>query len=267
MSSRRLELARSGSIRIVRLLDRVGQLGPVAGLADEIDDACAGIDGDDEARTVVLAFQGVAVEEPVRPEPTGRSAVAGDAPGAVDRDAADAEEGSRIVERLARVQAPVVAAIADGACGFALELALACDLRVAAAGARFALPQVALGRIPSAGGTQRLPRLVGRGRALEMILAGTVVDADEARRIGLVHRVVGADLVRSEAESLAAKIAEAAPVALRYAKEALYAGQDLTLDQGMRLELDLYLLLFSTGDREEGIRAFREKRKPRFTGS
>lgn len=229
----------------MRLVDRVAVSGPVAGLAGEIDDACADIDGDDDARAVVLAFQGDAAD------------------GGANGD----DEGSRTVERLARVQAPIVAAIDGSARGFALELALACDLRVVAAGACLALPQVALGRIPSAGGTQRLPRLIGRGRALEMILAGTEIDADEARRIGLVHRVAAANAVRAEAESLAATMAEASPVALRYAKEALYAGQDLTLEQGMRLELDLYLLLFSTHDREEGIRAFREKRKPRFTGS
>lgn len=261
MSRLRLESTRSGPIRIVRLLDRVEPLRPVAGLADEIEETCADIDGDDEVRAVVFVFEGA------KTGGDGSGADGAGASAATDRAGVDDADGSRIVERLARVQAPIVASIAGLAHGFALELALACDLRVAGTDASFALPQVAFGCIPSAGGTQRLPRLIGRGRALEMILAGTVLGADEAHRIGLVHRVVDPRRVRAEAESLAAGMAAASPVALRYAKEALYAGHDLTIEQGMRLELDLYLLLFSTRDREEGIRAFHEKREPRFTGA
>ena len=116
------------------------------------------------------------------------------------------------------------------------------------------------------GGTQRLPRLVGKGKALELVLAGDTIDAQEAHRIGLVNRVVPENVLEKTVMELAKDIASKSPIALRYAKEAMNAGLDLTLEQGLRLEADLYMLLHTTSDRTEGIRAFQEKRKPRFTG-
>jgi enoyl-CoA hydratase len=165
-----------------------------------------------------------------------------------------------------RCPQPIVAAINGFAFGGGLELALACDIRVAAADATLGLTEIDLAIIPGGGGTQRLPRLVGRGKALEMILTGARLPADEALRIGLVERVVPAGEALPAAAALARAIAAKAPVALRYAKEAVVKGLELPLAEGLRLEGDLSTLLRTTEDRVEGARAFLEKRAPRWTG-
>jgi len=165
-----------------------------------------------------------------------------------------------------RCPQPIIAAIRGYALGGGLELALACDIRLASEDAQLGLTEVNLAIIPGGGGTQRLPRLVGRGRALEMILTGARIDAREAWRIGLVERVIPATDVLAAARELARALAEKAPVALRYAKEAVVKGLELPLADGLRLENDLATLLRTTEDRVEGAKAFLEKRKPRFTG-
>jgi len=165
-----------------------------------------------------------------------------------------------------RCPQPIIAAIRGFALGGGLELALACDIRIAGEDSQLGLTEVNLAIIPGGGGTQRLPRLIGRGKALEMILTGARVDAREALRIGLVERVVPATEVLSSAQALARTLAEKAPVALRYAKEAVVKGLGLPLEDGLRLENDLATLLRTTDDRIEGAKAFLEKRKPRFTG-
>ncbi|PYP34149.1 MAG: hypothetical protein DMD46_17175 [Gemmatimonadetes bacterium] len=165
-----------------------------------------------------------------------------------------------------RCPQPIIAAIRGFALGGGLELALACDIRIAGEDSQLGLTEVNLAIIPGGGGTQRLPRLVGRGKALEMILTGARVDAREALRIGLVERVVPATEVLSSAQALARTLAEKAPVALRYAKEAVVKGLGVPLEDGLRLENDLATLLRTTDDRVEGAKAFLEKRKPRFTG-
>jgi enoyl-CoA hydratase len=161
---------------------------------------------------------------------------------------------------------PIVAAIRGYALGGGLELALACDIRIASEDAQLGLTEVNLAIIPGGGGTQRLPRLIGRGKALEMILTGTRIGAAEALRIGLVERVVPAAEVLSAAITLARTMAAKAPVALRYAKEAVVKGLELPLADGLRLENDLATLLRTTDDRIEGARAFLEKRPPKWTG-
>jgi len=165
-----------------------------------------------------------------------------------------------------RCPQPIIAAIRGFALGGGLELALACDIRIAGEDSQLGLTEVNLAIIPGGGGTQRLPRLVGRGKALEMILTGGRIDAREALRIGLVERVVPATEVLSSAQALARTLAEKAPVALRYAKEAVVKGLGLPLEDGLRLENDLATLLRTTDDRIEGAKAFLEKRKPRFAG-
>ncbi|PYM72354.1 MAG: hypothetical protein DME10_12885 [Candidatus Rokuibacteriota bacterium] len=147
-----------------------------------------------------------------------------------------------------------------------LEFALACDIRVAAEDAQLGLTEINLAIIPGGGGTQRLPRLVGRGKALEMILTGMRVPAAEALRIGLVERVVPVSELMPAAQGLARDIAAKAPIALRYAKEAVVSGLGLPLQDGIRLENDLATLLRTTEDRVEGARAFVEKRKPKWSG-
>jgi enoyl-CoA hydratase/carnithine racemase len=165
-----------------------------------------------------------------------------------------------------RCPQPIIAAVNGFALGGGLELALACDIRIAAAGATLGLTEINLAIIPGGGGTQRLPRLVGRGKALEMILTGARIPADEALRIGLVERVVPAGEALKAATELAASMAAKAPVALRYAKEAVVKGLELPLADGLRLEGDLSTLLRTTDDRLEGAKAFLEKRAPRWTG-
>ncbi len=163
-------------------------------------------------------------------------------------------------------ECPVIAAINGAALGQGLELAMACDLRICSRNAVFGMPQAARGGLPRDGGTQRLARLVGRGKALEMLLLGENIDAREALRIGLVHKVVPPDELTAVVYKMAHKIAALSPISLAYAKEAVTKGMDLTLDQGLRLEADLYYLLHTTRERTEGITAFRENRTPYFKG-
>ena len=165
-----------------------------------------------------------------------------------------------------RCSQPIIAAIRGYAFGGGLELALACDIRIASEDSRLGLTEVDLAIIPGGGGTQRLPRLIGRGKALEMILTGMRVPAAEALRIGLVERVVPVAELMPAAQALARQIADKAPIALRYAKEAVVGGLGLPLADGVRLENDLSTLLRTTEDRVEGARAFVEKRKPKWTG-
>jgi len=167
---------------------------------------------------------------------------------------------------IAGINQPVIAAINGEALGAGLELVLACDIRLAGEKARFGLPQVTLGLVPTEGGTQRLPRLVGRGKALEMLLTGEIMDAATALETGLVHRVVADDKLAAEAEAMAKAITTRAPVALKFVKEAINKGLDLTAEQGLRLEADLYFLLHTTADRTEGINAYLQKRPPDFKG-
>jgi enoyl-CoA hydratase/carnithine racemase len=171
-----------------------------------------------------------------------------------------------VAASVASLYPPVIAAINGDALGQGLELALGCDIRISAETAHFGLPQVAQGLIPMDGGSQRLPRLIGQARALELLLTAKTIDAREALDLGLVDKVVPQDRLRPEVEALATRLAAKSPIALRYAKEAVIKGMDLTLDQGLRLEADLYFLLHTTRDRSEGVRAFLEKRQARFKG-
>ena len=169
-------------------------------------------------------------------------------------------------EALAELPQPTVCAVRGRAFSAGLELALACDLRIAEQGSRFAFPDVADGRVPRGGGTQRLPRAVGISQALRLLLTAEEIDADEALRIGLVSEVAPAGAAASAARAVACRIASRGPVAIRFAKEAVARGIELPLPQALRLEHDLSVLLQATADREEGVRAFLERRPPRFEG-
>ncbi len=164
------------------------------------------------------------------------------------------------------VPQPLIAAIHGFCLGSGIEIALCCDIRICSEDARFGLPEVGLGIIPAAGGTQTLPRTIGRGKALEMLLSGSLMDAQEAHRIGLVNRVVPRGEVIPAAEQLARKIMEQAPLAVMAAKQAVNRGMDMTLEQGLALERELAMPLMFQGDTREGLKAFKEGRKPKFEG-
>jgi enoyl-CoA hydratase len=172
--------------------------------------------------------------------------------------------GQRVVGSLERCTKPVIAAVNGYAFGGGCELALACHIRLASENAVLGLPEVGLGIIPGYGGTQRLPRLVGPGRALELILSGRRVKADEAERIGLVNRVVPRDQLMGEAEKLALAILKNAPLALSAVIEAVRRGMELPLDDALRFESSLFGVLASSDDMHEGLKAFLEKRAAQF---
>ena len=161
---------------------------------------------------------------------------------------------------------PFIAAVNGYALGGGCELAMSCDIRIAAEAARFGQPEIIIGTLPGFGGSQRLPRLVGKGRALEMILTGEMIDAQEAWRIGLVNKVVPADELQSAVRELALKLAAKSTVAMKFCKEAVHNGMEIDLPHACRYEADLFALSFATADQKEGMRAFLEKRKPVFGG-
>jgi enoyl-CoA hydratase/carnithine racemase len=223
-------------------------------MAQDLVDICQRINQDEDIYVVVLTAVGntfCAGGEGLIGIPTGPEQLP------CKQTAADAVAG---------ISRPALAALNGDALGQGLELALACDLRIASDQARLGLPQISQGAIPLDGGTQRLPRLVGKGKALEMVLTGEIITAQEALEIGLVNKVVAPANLIFEVETMGKTIASKAPLALRYCKEAVNKGLDLTLEQGLRLEADLYFLLHTTSDRTEGIKSFLEKRQPKYEG-
>ena len=180
----------------------------------------------------------------------------------------DMLRGNRIAQwdRVRRISKPVIAAVNGWCLGGGCELAMALDLIVAGEGARFGQPEINIGVIPGAGGTQRLTRAIGKSRAMEMVLTGEPIDAQEALRLGLVARVVPDELLVEDALALAAKIASMSPLALRLGKEAVNAAFEMSLTDGLAHERKLFYLLFASADQKEGMAAFLEKRKPDFTG-
>jgi enoyl-CoA hydratase len=177
-----------------------------------------------------------------------------------------ARRGQALFDRIERLGKPVVAAVNGFALGGGCELAMACTLRIAADSAKFGQPEINLGLIPGYAGSQRLPRLVGRGRALELLLLGAPIPADEAWRIGLVNRVVPAATLSAEAAALAGALAAKAPVAVRYILEAVTGGLEMPFADAEDYEATLFGLVSTTEDMREGTRAFLEKRPPEFTG-
>ena len=176
------------------------------------------------------------------------------------------EFGYSPAKAIASISQPVIAAINGDALGQGLELALSSDIRLASEKAHFGFPQMAQGQIPMDGGTQRLPRIVGKSKAMELLLTAETINAEEALQIGLVNKVVAGEKLTAEGEILAKALATSGPIALRYVKEAVNKGLDLTLEQGLHLEADLYFMLHTTADRTEGVKAFLEKRTPQFKG-
>jgi enoyl-CoA hydratase/carnithine racemase len=182
----------------------------------------------------------------------------------------DAEEktrhGQRLTTLIENLGKPVVAAVNGFALGGGCELAMACTIRLAVETAKFGQPEVTIGIIPGYGGTQRLPRLVGKGRALQLILSADMIDAQEAYRIGLVNEIVAKDNLIPRAEAILNKISANAPTAVKLAIEAANRGLDVSLAEGLNIEASHFTQCFATEDRKEGVAAFLEKRKPKFEG-
>jgi enoyl-CoA hydratase len=172
----------------------------------------------------------------------------------------------RVTDYLANIDQPVIAVINGDALGQGLEIALACDVRIASDVALMGLPQLTYGHLPWDGGTQRLPRIVGLPWATEMLLTGRIIDTIEASRINLIHESVPKSDLINRSSKIATDMASLAPIATRYVKEVISKGMDMTMDQGLRLEMDLNLLLQTTEDRSEGIASFLERRGPKYRG-
>ncbi len=243
-------------VALVRL-NRPKQLNALNGpFMDALCDALEALDRDDAIRVLVVTG-------------TDRAFAAGaDIAEMADASPIDMLKTNRIAQwdRVRRIGKPVIAAVAGWCLGGGCELAMALDLIVAAEGAKFGQPEIKIGIMPGAGGTQRLPRAVGKSKAMEMILTGEPITAAEAERIGLVSRVVPDELLVSDALDLAAEIAKRAPLALRLAKESVNNAYEMSLTDGLAHERRLFYLLFSSADQKEGMAAFLEKREPDFTG-
>jgi enoyl-CoA hydratase/carnithine racemase len=227
-------------------------------MIDELQEALRVIDKDEEIRVLIITGAGKAFQAGADIAELSLMA---------PLDILRWNEGIvRINGSLEKLRQPVIAAINGAAMGGGLELAISCTLRIMAESAKMALPEVKLGIIPGTGGTQRLPRLIGKGLAAELLLTGDVITAKDAHRVGLVNRVVPDGETVKAAEELARKIMSNAPVAVEMAKDALEIGKDLPLEHAVQYSQKNCVICFSTKDMKEGMTAFLEKRKPNFVG-
>ncbi|WP_306055943.1 enoyl-CoA hydratase/isomerase family protein [Natronococcus wangiae] len=225
----------------------------------ELKDAVATAEADDDVRALVLTGG----------EGTGAFVAGADVTDFKGRGPVEQREASdrpRVYETVDDASIPVIARINGHALGGGCELAQACDVRIAASGAKLGQPEINLGLIPGGGGTQRLARLVGEGQAMRLVLSGELVDAAEAKEIGLVDEVYDEDDLDDGVYDLAASMAEKSPIALEFAKKAVKAGSRMGLEEGLEYESELFVQLFATDDKDEGIAAFLEGREPEFEG-
>ena len=239
-------------------LDRPGALNALSfGLLEALDEILAVLDDDDACRAIVITGAG-----------TRAFAAGADIRelGGSTRADLHADDPFAAVDRLGRLRTPTIAAVRGYALGGGFELAMACDMLVAAEDATFGQPEIGIGVIPGAGGTQRLTRAIGRARAMELVLTGRRIKAPDAERMGLVTMLVPADEVLDRALGLASEIAAMPVLAVRAAKAAVNATQELSLDHGLRFERDRFEELFETEDQREGMLAFIEKRTPAWKG-
>ena len=248
-----LELVERDRVLWIRAPSSLSARGLSSSLAGDLVDVCDAIrEREEPLACVVLASEGAPFF--VAP-PTS----------AAECDAA-ADGWGVAIHAVAELESPTVAMMGGDAIGAAWELALACDLRLGSATAHAGSPEVRWGRLPSAGGTQRLVRAVGPTLAIRLLLLGQILSADQALELGLLHRVAAPDELDACAAVFVAQIAAAAPLALAYTKEAARSSADLALDDGLRLEADFASLLQATSDRAEGIAAFIQRRPPNYLG-
>lgn len=225
-------------------------------LMTELVDSLEGLDKDDEVRCVIL---------------TGNEKAF--AAGADIKEMADASAVEMLTrdqfarwDKIRKIKKPIIAAVSGFALGGGCELAMTCDMIIASESAQFGQPEISIGVMPGAGGTQRLTRAVGKAKAMEIVLTGKTFTAEEAREWGLVNKVVPVEYYLQEARNLAAEIAAKPPVAVRLAKEAVLKSFDTTIEGGLEFERRNFYLLFATDDQKEGMKAFVEKRKPDWKG-
>ena len=249
-------LERDGPVAIATL-NRPKQLNALSyGLCKDLCEALETLDRDDSVRVFVLTggdrvfAAGADINEMVEATPfAGR-----------------AHERLALRDRFNHLSKPVVAAVSGFALGGGCELAMSCDIVIASESARFGQPEVNLGTIPGSGGTQRLTRIVGKHKAMELVLTGRFMSAAEAERCGLVNKVVPAEVLLDEARAMAQAIARKPPIAVRFAKEAILKAANTSLDEGLAFERKSFYALFASEDRREGMQAFLDKRKPEFEG-
>ncbi|ELY56338.1 enoyl-CoA hydratase/isomerase [Natronococcus amylolyticus DSM 10524] len=225
----------------------------------ELKDAVAAAEADDDVRVLVLTGG----------EGSGAFVAGADVTEFRDRGLVEQREASsrpRVYETVDDAAIPVIARVNGHALGGGCELAQACDVRIAAAGAKLGQPEINLGLIPGGGGTQRLARLVGEGQAMRLVLSGELIDAEEAREIGLVDVVAAEDDLDDAVYDLARSMAEKSPIALEFGKKAVKAGSRMGLEEGLKYESELFVQLFATEDKDEGIEAFLGGREPEFKG-
>jgi enoyl-CoA hydratase len=247
---------RDGPVGVVTI-NRPRQLNALSsGVLAELVDALAAHDVDDEVRAIVLTGG-----------PTVFAAGA-DLKEFGEQSVVSMMSGNRVAlfDRVRLISKPIIAAVSGYALGGGCELAMLCDMIVASETARFGQPEINVGLMPGAGGTQRLARTVGKAKAMEMVLTGSPIDAESAEKLGLVNRVVPADSVIEEAKALANKIAAKPPLSVKLSKQAVLKAFELPLTEAVDYERKLFYLLFATEDAKEGISAFVEKRPPTFHG-
>ncbi len=257
MANENINVSMDGAVGLIQL-NRPKVLNALnGGLMDELGDAAEAMDRNDAVRCIVLygserAFSAGADIDQMKT--------------ATPLVMIENSWINRNFDRLRKITKPIVAAVSGYCLGGGCELAMSCDIILASETAQFGQPEISIGIIPGAGGTQRLPRAIGKSRAMELVLTGKFISAREAESRGLVSRVVPVELYLEEAKSLARDIASKPPVAVRFAKEAINKVYELPLTDGLDYESRLFHILFSTEDQKEGMAAFVEKRKPEWKG-